>query len=71
VSRNRREEEEEGEKAALLPSSPVLAKASTIRLVDREGEKILNSFCRVSLANSKENVLEGIGRICDFMDELR
>ena len=39
------------------------------RFVNREYEKVLNSFCRISLANSTDNLLEGINRICDFMDE--
>ena len=34
-------------------------------------DRILNSFCRVSFANSKENVLEGISRICDLLDALK
>ena len=32
---------------------------------------ILDSFCRVSLANSLDNVANGINLICDFMDELK
>ena len=31
---------------------------------------ILESFCRVSLANSIDNVANGINLICDFMDDL-
>ena len=34
-------------------------------------DRISNSFCRVSFANSKENVLEGISRICDLLDALK
>lgn len=32
-------------------------------------EQILNKFCRVSLANSEENVSEGMSLICDLLDE--
>lgn len=32
--------------------------------------RILNSFVRVSLANSIENVSEGIHRCCDLLDEI-
>ncbi len=39
------------------------------RFVNRDYEKVLNSFCRISLASSTDNLLEGINRICDFMDE--
>ena len=45
-----------------------MKKQSNIRHKVSDFDKLLNSFCRVSLANSKENVDEGITRICDFMD---
>lgn len=32
-------------------------------------QSILNNFCRVSLANSEENVSKGISLICDLLDE--
>lgn len=35
-----------------------------------EHVKVMNSFCRVSLANSLENVELGLHRICDLLDEL-
>lgn len=35
----------------------------------QEYEKLLNSFCRVSLANSDENVSKGMTLICDLLDE--
>lgn len=31
--------------------------------------RIIDGFCRVSLASSKENVIEGINRICNLLDE--
>lgn len=30
--------------------------------------RVLDSFCRVSLANSKPNVVQGIHRLCDMLD---
>ena len=39
------------------------------RLKNREYDKVLNSFCRISLASSTDDLLEGVHRICDFMDE--
>eukprot|EP01032_Pedospumella_encystans_P013667 gene13667-15720_t len=35
----------------------------------QEFEELLNGFCRVSLANSEENVSKGISLICDLLDE--
>jgi len=32
---------------------------------------LLNSFVRVSLANSQENVVKGVSAICDLLDELQ
>lgn len=35
----------------------------------QEFEALLNGYCRVSLANSEENVSKGINLICDLLDE--
>ena len=35
----------------------------------QEFEELLNGFCRVSLANSEENVSKGLSLICDLLDE--
>jgi aspartate/methionine/tyrosine aminotransferase len=39
------------------------------RVARSEELSVLDSFVRVSLANSNENVAAGINLICDFLDE--
>ena len=46
------------------PTSTTVAEEQCI-----EYRRILNRFCRVSLANSEENVSKGISLICDLLDE--
>ena len=33
-------------------------------------KRLLKSFCRISLANDTKNVVTGVNRICEFLDEL-
>ena len=61
--------EEEDNKGKIKNYDPKLKARQQQRLMNRDHEKVLNCFCRLSLANSMENLLEGIHRICDFMDE--
>ena len=61
--------EEEDNKGKIKNYDSKLKARQQQRLMNRDYEKVLNGFCRLSLANSMENLLEGIHRICDFMDE--
>jgi aspartate/methionine/tyrosine aminotransferase len=36
-----------------------------------ESQRLLQNMCRISLANSLENVSLGIHKICDLLDETR
>jgi aspartate/methionine/tyrosine aminotransferase len=38
--------------------------------VREESLQMLEGFCRVSLANSTENVVKGMNLLCDLLDEL-
>ncbi len=52
----------------LLPDDLCSIRESARR---EECDLMLNSFCRVSLASSTENVVRGVGLVCDLLDELQ
>jgi aspartate/methionine/tyrosine aminotransferase len=72
----------EEKRCAIAPGSafntfdplPSTASGSTFEnqcALREESLQMLESFCRVSLANSTENVVKGMNLICDMLDELQ